>query len=99
MKSNKASFFGAIIATFAAAPAVAEDLDFSKIACKQFVAAPKDQIGTILTWLEGYYTKEDAPPIMYADKIVKDAQNLGDYCRAHPDDDVIKAAEAVMPVK
>ncbi|MGP0061627.1 MAG: HdeA/HdeB family chaperone [Beijerinckiaceae bacterium] len=88
-----------LVALLVAAPAVAEDLDFSKIKCSEFVAAPKDQIGTILTWLEGYYTKENAPPIMYADKIVKDAKALGDYCRAHGDDDVIKAAETVMPVK
>ncbi|MGO9008397.1 MAG: HdeA/HdeB family chaperone [Beijerinckiaceae bacterium] len=88
-----------LVVTLFAAPALAEDLDFSKIKCSEFVAAPKDQIGTILTWLEGYYTKEDAPPIMYADKTVKDAKALGDYCRAHGDDDVIKAAETVMPVK
>jgi hypothetical protein len=31
--------------------------------------------------------------------LVKDAKNLGDYCRAHPNHDVIKAAETVMPVK
>ena len=82
-----------------ALPAWAEDLDFSKITCKQFVSAPKDQIGTILVWLEGYYTKESAPPIMYADKTTNDAKHLSDYCNAHGDDDVITAAEAVMPVK
>ena len=60
---------------------------------------PKDEIGTILTWLEGYYTKENAPPIMYADKTVKDAKALSEYCNAHPDQDIIKAADEVMPVK
>lgn len=84
---------------FVAASAGAQDLDFSKIKCKEFIAAPKDQIGTILTWLEGYYTKENDPPIMYADKTVKDAKNLSAYCNAHRDDDIIKAAETVMPVK
>jgi hypothetical protein len=65
----------------------------------EFIAAPKDQIGTVLTWLEGYYTKDNAPPIMYADKTIKDAKNLSDYCNAHPDNDIIQAAETVMPVK
>jgi hypothetical protein len=93
------------IAFFVAASAVAvsnahaQDLDFSKIKCKDFIAAPKDQIGTILTWLEGYYTKENAPPILYVDKLMKDAEKLGAYCRAHGDDDIIKAADTVMPVK
>jgi hypothetical protein len=82
-----------------AVPASAEDMDVSKIACKEFIAAPKDQIGILLTWLEGYYTKGDAPPILYADKTTKDAKALAEYCVAHPDDDLIKAAEAVMPVK
>lgn len=48
-----------------ASAASAQDLDFSKIKCKDFLSAPKDQIATILTWLEGYYTKENAPPILY----------------------------------
>jgi hypothetical protein len=83
----------------AASTASAEDLDFSKIKCKDFISAPKDQIATVLTWLEGYYTKENAPPILYADKTMKDAQGLSAYCNAHRDDDIIKAAESVMPVK
>jgi hypothetical protein len=91
--------FGVAAAVMVATPALAEDLDFSKIKCKDFVAAPKDQIGTVLTWLEGYYTKEDAPPILFEQKVLKDAKGLGEYCRANPDDDVIKAAEKVMPVK
>jgi hypothetical protein len=82
-----------------ASSASAQDLDFSKIKCKEFIAAPKDEVGTILTWLEAYYTKENAPPILYADKTLKDAQNLSTYCNAHGDDDIIKAADTVMPVK
>ena len=79
--------------------ASAEDLDFSKITCKDFISAPKDQIATVLTWLEGFYTKENAPPILYGDKTIKDAKALSAYCNAHNGDDIIKAAEKVMPVK
>jgi hypothetical protein len=88
-----------LVVTFSAAPAMAQDLDFSKITCKEFVSAPKDEITTILVWLEGFYTKENDPPVMYAEKTKKDAKALSDYCNAHADDDVIKAADAVMPVK
>ena len=86
-------------ALFVTASASAQDLDFSKITCKEFISAPKDQIGTILVWLEGYYTKDSDPPIMYAEKTVKDAKNLSAYCNAHGDDAITKAAEDVMPVK
>jgi acid stress chaperone HdeB len=91
--------FFATAALVAASTASAQDLDFSKIKCKDFISAPKDQIATILTWLEGYYTKENAPPILYVDKVMKDAQKLAEYCAAHGDDDIIKAADTVMPVK
>lgn len=91
--------FGVAAAVMVATPALAGDLDFSKVKCKDFVAASKDEIGTVLTWLEGYYTKEDSPPILFEEKTVKDAKGLGEYCRANPDDDVIKAAEKVMPSK
>ena len=36
---------------------------------------------------------------MFEEKTKKDAKALSDYCNAHASDDVIKAAEAVMPVK
>jgi acid stress chaperone HdeB len=97
MFKRVALFFAATLV--AASAASAEDLDFSKIKCKDFITAPKDQIGTILAWLEGYYTKENAKPILYTDKVVKDAQKLAEYCSAHGDDDIIKAADKVMPVK
>lgn len=94
----KSAFF-ATAALLVASTASAQDLDFSKISCKDFISAPKDQFATVLTWLEGYYTKENAPPIMYSEKTIKDAKALSEYCNAHGGDDIIKAAEKVMPVK
>jgi hypothetical protein len=82
-----------------AGTAKAQDLDLSKISCKRFVNGSKEDIGVILTWLEGYYTKQDAPPVLYSDKIVKDGKALTEYCKAHGDDDIIKASKAVMQVK
>jgi len=80
------------------ATAHAQDMDMTKIKCKEFVAAPKDQIAIILAWLEGFYTKESDPPIIFADKMAKDAKNLSTYCNAHGDDDIVHAADKVMPV-
>jgi hypothetical protein len=88
-----------LAAALVATPAAAQDMDFSKIKCRDFLSSPKDQVGTILVWLEGFYSRGSAPPIMYQDKTMKDARALDDYCNAHGDDDIIKAAEAVMPVK
>ena len=68
---QRIAFFAAA-GLIAASTASAQDLNFSKIKCKDFISAPTDQIATILTWLEGYYTKENAPPILYVDKVVKE---------------------------
>jgi acid stress chaperone HdeB len=96
-----------LLAAFAATAALAisvpafadEDVDMSTIKCKDFLASSKDNIGTILVWLEGYYTKENDPPILHIDKMKKDAGSLGAYCKTHGDDNIIKAADQVMPVK
>ena len=50
------------LALLIAGPASAQDMDFSKIKCSDFIAAPKDEVGSILMWLEGFYTKQNAPP-------------------------------------
>jgi acid stress chaperone HdeB len=88
-----------LAAAFVATPALAQDVDMATIKCKDFLASSKADIGNILIWLEGYYTKESDPPILHADKMAQDAKSLSNYCNAHGDDDIIKAAEAVMPVK
>jgi hypothetical protein len=95
----KLCFASMLVAALVAAPAMAEDMDVSKIKCKEFVAADKDRANTVLTWLEGFYTSENSPPILYGDKTKKDAQNLAAYCTAHGDDDLISAADAVMEVQ
>jgi hypothetical protein len=87
------------VALLTAASAAAQDMDFSKIKCREFIASPKDEVGSVLMWLEGFYTKSNAPPIMYQDKTMKDLKGLAEYCTAHGDDNLIKAADAVMPVK
>jgi hypothetical protein len=94
MKARLASI---LIAALAVAPAAAGDLDFSKISCKEFLAAPKDQASVMLAWLQGFYTKENDAPIMFAEKSAGDAKKLTEYCGAHAEDDMIKAADAVMP--
>ena len=95
---TKALIAGIFVA-FAAASASAQDLDFGKITCKDFATAPKDQVGRMLAWLEGYYTKESDPPILYADKAAKDAKALSAYCNDNPTESLNDAADAVMPVK
>lgn len=99
MKFFKAALLGAVVIAVAPAAANGQDTDFSAIQCKQFIAAKREDIGAILMWLEGYYTKPDAKPIMSASKMTADAKALGQYCKEHGEDGLIKAADTVMPRK
>lgn len=78
------------------APAKAEDINFSAISCSDFVSDSKDDAILLLTWLEGYFTKKDAPPVMSAQKATEHARDIRDYCLNHGQDDLFKAAKAVI---
>jgi hypothetical protein len=72
---------------------------FPKIKCSDFLAAPKDEVSSILIWLEGFYARHKAPPIIYQDKTIKDFKALAQYWTANDNVDLIKAAEAVMLIE
>jgi acid stress chaperone HdeB len=76
--------------------ALAEDIDLSTWTCKKFVTADKETIGIILTWLDGYYKDEDDPPVIETGKFVENAKKLAEYCREHPDNGLITAADKVL---
>ena len=80
----------------AAAPVQAQQLDMSTVKCRDFVSSSKDNIALMLMWLQGYYSDEDASPIVDFDKMMKDAQKLGEYCAKNPDHSVITAAEEAL---
>jgi len=77
----------------------ADDVDMATIKCKDFLKSSDDEMGMILIWLQGYYTKENDPPVLHVDKMKKDAGNLAKYCKDHSEDGIIRAADKVMPVK
>jgi acid stress chaperone HdeB len=85
-------------AMLAAAPTVAADnnLDLSKVTCKDFIAAGKDNISIILTWLDAYYLGKDAPPVIDFDRMAKSGKALGEYCGTNGDATLTKAADQVM---
>src|SRR5271156_5618222 len=78
------------------APAVAEDIDLSTWTCQKFQSASKDDIGVILSWLDGYYKDEDDPPVIDTTQFVANAKKLGEYCAAHPDAGLITATDKLF---
>jgi len=92
------SLAGLLTATtlFACGGAAAEDIDLSAWTCKQFLAASKEDVGVILAWLDGYYKEENQPPVIDTDELVANAKKLGQYCAAHPDEDLISVTDKLF---
>lgn len=80
----------------AATPAQSQKLDLSTITCKQFLEMSKDNISLILMWMAGYYSDQDASPIVDFDKMKEDAGKLAGYCATNPSVGLITAAEETI---
>ncbi len=93
-----AGLAGALIAGLlvGGTPAAAGIIDLSTWTCAKFMAADKDDIGVILSWLDGYYRDEDDPAVIDTDKFVANAKKLGRYCSAHPDIGLITATDELF---
>jgi acid stress chaperone HdeB len=77
-------------------PAHAQQLDLATITCQEFINSDKQTIGMILMWLEGYYSDQDAKPIVDFDKMKTNGGKLGEYCGKNPGHSLITAADDVM---
>ena len=82
----------------AAIPANAQQLDMSTVKCRDFVSSSKENIALMLMWLQGFYSEQDASPIVDFDQMKKDAQKLGEYCAKNPDHSVITAVDEALRI-
>jgi hypothetical protein len=74
----------------------AQAVDLGAVKCKEFLEFKQDRIGSILLWLDGYYTADEDPVVVDFDSMKKKAERLGAYCAQNPALKVITAAENVM---
>jgi acid stress chaperone HdeB len=79
-----------------ASSAHADKLDLSTIKCSDFLKAGNDNIAVIITWLDGYYKDENAPPVIDFDKFTRNSKKLGDFCGDNPDMGLITAADKTL---
>jgi acid stress chaperone HdeB len=82
-------------ATFPA-EAQKQQFDLSTVTCKQFLEYNKDNMSLMLMWLDGYYSEDDAPPIVDFDKMGENSKKLGEYCGKNPGHSVITAADKTL---
>ena len=57
------------------AQAQKQQFDLSTMTCKRFFEYDKDNLAIMLMWLDGYYSDEDAPPIVDFDKMARTARS------------------------
>jgi acid stress chaperone HdeB len=79
-----------------ASAAHADKLDLSTIKCSDFLKSGQDTITVIITWLDGYYKDENAPPVIDFDKFARNSKKLGAYCGDNPDTGLITAADKTL---
>lgn len=97
MKSSMATALAAGL--LAAAPASAQVLDLSTITCQRFIDYDKDNIGVIMMWMDGYFSDENAPPVIDFGRMKTRAEKLAQYCVRNPTIGLITAAEPIMEAK
>ena len=85
----------AISALVLAVPAHAQTVDLSKTSCKELLASGKDGLIIIWSWLYGYYSDQDADPVVDFGKLTAKGQALAESCARTPDKDVISVAEEI----
>jgi len=93
MKTVGAAVLAAVLM---AAPARAQAVDLSRITCKDFLAGGSESMGFMMTWLDGYYTDEDAPAVFDLAKMREKGAKLGEYCAKHPTIGLMTAAAQFM---
>ena len=73
----------------------AQVVDLSKLSCKEFLTLDKDAIVLVWAWLYGYYSDQDADPVIDFGKLTGQGTKLAEACRAKPSIDIITAAEPI----
>src|SRR3982751_601884 len=75
--------------------AQAQVADLSKLSCKEFLTLDKDSIVLIWAWLYGYYSDQDADPMIDFSKLTGQGSKLAEFCKQNPGVDIIRAAEPI----
>ncbi|MCX7312094.1 MAG: HdeA/HdeB family chaperone [Alphaproteobacteria bacterium] len=96
MKRSLMLTVAAMLWTVLPAQAQKQSFDLSVVTCKQFFEYSKENMGIMLMWLDGYYSDEDAPPVVDFDKMTENSIKLAEYCAKNPGHSVITAADKTL---
>lgn len=74
---------------------MAEEVDMSKLTCKEVIAMRPAKIARVAMWVNGYVHGKAGNPKIDTDKTDANAEKIAAYCKKHPDATVASALEAV----
>jgi acid stress chaperone HdeB len=94
----KIGFTLAIAAALAASgPLHAQErIDLASLKCSAYLASSPDNIRLILMWLEGYYSEENASPIVDLEKLKAQVAKFNGHCGKNPNQPLIEAADVLL---
>jgi len=73
-----------------------ETIDMGELSCEQFNAYDDSNRGTVMMWLEGYYTEEDEPAVVDFGKMAGHIAQLMIKCEANPGEKVLTFTDEIM---
>jgi acid stress chaperone HdeB len=73
-----------------------ERIDLASFKCSAYLASSPDNMRLILMWLEGYYTEENASPIVDLEKLKAHAVKFSEHCGKNANQSMIDAAEVLL---
>jgi len=85
----------AIIGVSLACPAMADEVDMSKLTCKEVAAMSAANAINVAMWMNGYAHGKVGNAMLDGDKAEANAVKVAGYCKANPDATLASAIEAV----
>ena len=92
MRLRRCIVFVALLAV-AGAPA-AQEIDYSKITCRDFLASGRANMAALISLLWGYHAGKTG--ILTRDRQSPYGARLGWYCKTHPTASLIDSSERVL---
>jgi acid stress chaperone HdeB len=76
-------------------PAVAAEVDMSKVTCKETGALPAAQTIGVAMWVNGYVHGKAGNAMVDTAAAHANAEKIADYCKANPDSTLVDAIAEV----
>jgi acid stress chaperone HdeB len=89
------AIIGLLLGETAAADRI-DQIDLTRLTCKQFLEMNRDDALIVVGWLQGYYLDEHEPPVVDFAKLSVHSVSLANRCVARPDENVMAAADRVF---